>query len=111
MAGGPSPEEIARTQANQLARAVEWLNKHWKGERECPICHSTEWSVGTFIHLTDAPFLTFGLVSTYRVFCPVTCTTCFYTWQFDAGAAGLTAEPDKASGASEDEQPAAGETG
>ena len=74
-------------------RAMEWLNKHWQGEKACPVCQSNNWTIGDLIGVT----LTFTKntinlgAPLYPVFL-ATCGTCGYTLFFNAIVAGFTFE-------------------
>jgi hypothetical protein len=81
------PEESERQQQAAQDQAVSWLDEHWQGARKCPICGHQDWAVGELIYHQLVNYG--GVVVSYRIMVPVTCTTCFYTWQFDGHKSGV----------------------
>ncbi len=79
----PEPDKAGRGQ-----RALEWLNKHWLGPRNCPICERQNWTILDLVDMRvfSGPKIILGPV---YVMVPVMCTTCKYTWQFNAIEAGV----------------------
>ena len=67
--------------------AIQWLEGHWKGERQCPICQASAWGVGddllrlwTSKHVPSYPCIV------------VVCNNCGYTMLFNAVRMGLLPE-------------------
>lgn len=75
-------------------RAMEWLNKWWRGPKDCPICGHNNWGISESVTevrpYTGAPFMVSGGV--YPLFL-VVCGTCGYTHFFNALVAGLEPMP------------------
>lgn len=75
-------------------KAVSWLNKHWQGNKLCPICSHNEWTVSDEL-AEIRPFkggaLTVG-GSLYPLLV-VTCATCGHTLLFNAVLSGLAQGP------------------
>ena len=71
-------------------KAIAWLNKHWKGNRLCPVCANNKWSVSDDI-IEIRPFRGGSLVvgGSLYPFIAVTCATCGNTLLFSAKVAGL----------------------
>jgi len=71
-------------------KASAWLEKHWKGDRRCPVCANNTWGVSDDI-VEMRPFRGGSLVAggvIYPLF-TVTCETCGFTQLFNAVLAGL----------------------
>jgi hypothetical protein len=75
----------------QITRLKEWVANHWKGDGNCPVCHSNNWEVGS--HLIVSPIISpsggmrfGGPVYPYAF---ITCTVCAYTLHFNAVMIGL----------------------
>jgi len=83
-----TPEELAEGERAYREKAFEWLDQHWHGSRECPICRSRSWAIGELVLIQVARYSSLAATA-WRFMCPVTCLTCYYTWQFDAAAAGV----------------------
>lgn len=71
-------------------RGMAWLNKHWQGQKACPICRSNVWSLSdSSVEIRE--FHGGNLViggSLYPLFF-VACNICGYTMFFNAVIAGL----------------------
>jgi len=86
-------EELAEGERVYRGKALQWLNQHWEGERQCPICRSQNWAIGELVLIQVARYSSPAAMA-WRFMCPVTCLTCYYTWQFDAAAAGIITVAD-----------------
>jgi hypothetical protein len=85
--GGVTIRDQIRDQ--QRSAAAMWLQDHWSRPRACPICGTQNWIIGD---LVEVPIYTGGARNLYagaRVMVPITCSTCYYTWQFDAVESGI----------------------
>ncbi len=88
-------EDQDQARQAQRDRARAWLDAHWEGNRQCPICRSENWVIGDPVDMRLYSGGGLNLLAGTRVMCPVTCDTCYYTWQFDAVESGvLDAQPD-----------------
>ena len=79
------PEEVLDRE-----KAIEWLEKHWKGTKACPICASNTWAIGEKpVEVRD--FRGGGLFVGGPVYplLIVTCQTCGNTLFFNALVARL----------------------
>jgi hypothetical protein len=85
----PPPEQAP--EKPDLAAVVAWFEKHWKGEKSCPVCGTSQWAVAKdFVH---APIWTpqggtFLGVGAYPLVM-ITCTVCAYAITFSAVRMGL----------------------
>ena len=71
-------------------KAIASLDKHWKGDRNCPVCQKNSWVVGDEL-VEMRPFHGGALVTgghLYPLFA-VTCDVCGHTLLFNAIVAGL----------------------
>jgi hypothetical protein len=61
-------------------RAMEWLNKHWQGQKFCPICQNNNWtisdSVGVLLPVSESGIDIGGLAYPLLL---LTCGVCGYT--------------------------------
>ena len=70
-----------------------WIDEHWKGQRECPICENSRWRIGNMVgevqqfggddRFVEEPVYPLVLV---------TCATCGYTLLFNAAVIGVVEE-------------------
>ena len=79
-----------------LAKAAEWLDLHWKGDWNCPICGNSDWG-GEEQAMELRAFDEGRLLSTGPVIplFVITCTTCGNTLFFNAILAGLVEKPEQ----------------
>lgn len=82
----------AREQREKLdvQKAMDWLDKHWRGSRICPVCQNNSWGISDEV-VEMRPFRGGSLIvggSIYPLF-TVTCDTCGHTLLFNALVAGL----------------------
>ena len=70
--------------------AIAWLNKHWHGNRLCPVCGHNSWTVSDEL-VEIRPFKGGAMVLGGALFplMVVTCTTCGHTLLFNAVVVGL----------------------
>jgi predicted nucleic-acid-binding Zn-ribbon protein len=76
-----------------IEKANEWLDTHWKGNRNCPICGNISWS-GNDTPVEVRSFEEGRLGRSVIPFLTITCYTCGNTLFFNAILAGLVAEPE-----------------
>jgi hypothetical protein len=58
------------------AKLAAWLEKHWKGEKLCPICKSNDWSISEkALQLRDWKRSTLQ-VPTFQVVAMIHCRVC-----------------------------------
>lgn len=71
-------------------RFAEWLNRHWTGNKVCPICGNNNWSVPEEL-VEVRPFSGGTLVLGGRLFphAIIICKVCGHTLLFNAMVAGL----------------------
>ena len=79
----------------ELSKAVEWLDKHWKGDWICSICGNSDWG-GDDQAMELRRFNAGRLAATGPVIplLVITCSTCGNTLFFNAILAGLVERPD-----------------
>jgi len=68
-------------------KAINWLEEHWKGNRECPVCGHNSWSISD--ELVEVKPYKGNLLPAVYPLVAVTCNTCGYTFLFNAVVAGL----------------------
>lgn len=77
-------------------KVADWLKKNWKGAKQCPICHSNDWNIGSKpVEIRE--FSGGGLVVGGPVYplVNVTCNVCGYTLLFNAIVSGLIEREEK----------------
>jgi len=77
--------------AEQADAAIQWLERHWTGKRQCPICGSDQWHVGEHFVTPIVLGRNNGLVlgGTAYPHLIVTSTTCGYAMFVNAVIAGV----------------------
>lgn len=96
------PTHDGRLTEEELAKAVDWLNKQWKPGK-CPFCGQETWEVLDHL-LTPVRFTPGGGIALGGVTLPslpIVCTTCGYTAFMNAIVMGIlspqkTPETEKA---------------
>ena len=72
------------------SKVIEWLEKHWKSPRACPICHNNNWSVSDKLwelrEFRGSHLVVGGPVVPLVA---VTCQVCAHTVFFNAIAVGV----------------------
>jgi len=43
------PDEAGKLTVEEKTRAAEWINQHWHGTKQCPICHQTVWNIADHV--------------------------------------------------------------
>ena len=78
-----------------LEKANEWLDRHWKGDRICPICGNSSWA-GNDQVMEVRSFDEGRLPAAAPVipFLTITCSTCGNSLFFNAILAGLVELPE-----------------
>ena len=78
-----------------IEKANQWLDKHWKGNRTCPICGNSSWS-GNDTPMEVRSFDGGRLAANGPVipFLTIACATCGHTLFFNAILAGLVERPE-----------------
>ena len=66
----------------------QWLNRHWKGSKMCPICSTNNWHLGELV-VELQPFQQMMPGGSVVPLVPLTCLTCGHTLLFNALLAGL----------------------
>ena len=76
-------------------KILDWLDQHWKGTRDCPICSNNRWSVSDEL-VELRPYRGGALVTGGAIypFIVVTCSTCGHTLLFNGVVAGLLKEQE-----------------
>jgi hypothetical protein len=76
----------------QKEMALTWLMKHWKGEKQCPICGSNDWILGD--HIVFPPLFSGSGLSVggpaYPQFMVIS-VPCGHTLYFNALVSGIMA--------------------
>jgi hypothetical protein len=89
-------DDTNKMSAQQAEDAIAWLERHWKGKRECPICGSNNWHVGEHFVTPTVIAPNGGLVlggTSYPHFI-VTSTDCGYAILINAVIAGIFRAPE-----------------
>jgi len=86
--------EDGRITEDQRARAVKWLDKHWKDQGRCSVCHANGWQMGDYL-VEIRPFRSEGFLIGGPVYPQLilTCNTCGHTVLINAISAGVLAPP------------------
>jgi hypothetical protein len=83
-----------------LERASAIIEKKWTGSKKCPICQSSQWSIGTMgaiprnLREDGGEGMDFNNVFPTL---PILCVTCGYTLFFNTIVAGITESPPEES--------------
>jgi hypothetical protein len=85
----------------QLDAAIGWINQHWKGKQECPICGSDNWHLSehfvTPVVITPQQGVNFGAAAYPHII--MTSAPCGYAIFINAVVAGIYKRPeDKTNG-------------
>jgi len=59
------------------AKVQDWLNKHWMGQKHCPICGNNNWTISDTIY-EFRPFLRGGIAVGGGAVIPTVVVTCNY---------------------------------
>lgn len=76
---------MTTTRNVDIDKAIEWIDEHWTGQKECPICKNTGWFVGDVIGEIrqmgrDQRFV----ASSFFPVIVLSCKTCGYSLLFNA---------------------------
>jgi hypothetical protein len=75
---------------------AEWLNKHWVGQKRCPICQSNDWRVSKkAVELREFHGAGLALGGPIYPLVSLTCKVCGHTLLFNAIVAKLIAQKEK----------------
>lgn len=76
-----------------IDKAMAWIDEHWTGQKECPICKNSVWFVGDVMGEMREMHPTKRLISgSLYPMVVVSCRTCGYTLLFNAVVIGLVEE-------------------
>jgi len=73
-----------------VQKALDWLNKHWKGDKVCSVCVNNSWTVSE--EIVEIRGFHKGTPALGQLLYPLivaTCNTCGHTLLFNAVIAGL----------------------
>jgi len=77
-----------------ITQVTEWLNKHWRDGRQCPICQNSNWNISNMLYefrvFHDGNLVIGGPV--YPAVA-VTCNVCGHTLFFNALKIGIIKSP------------------
>ncbi|MBN2286075.1 MAG: hypothetical protein JXI43_06480 [Tissierellales bacterium] len=74
-------------------KIVDWINGHWSGKHECPICKDTSWMAEPLpFAMNQHRGVSFYSSDKKLPLFPVTCTNCGYTLMFNAMITGILEE-------------------
>jgi hypothetical protein len=83
---------------DQSKKLIAWLEEKWQGEKKCPVCQHTNWTLNSLIYklipFDQGVFIAGGPV--YPVV-PVICNNCGNVMFFNALKTGLIDQPKKES--------------
>lgn len=69
-----------------VLKAVEWVNQQWKGNKQCPICDSNDWTVNdSLVEVREMADYAPNILPIFTI----TCNVCGNTIFFNAIIAGL----------------------
>ena len=91
----PMTQKASNLETIDTHRALDWLNDRWSQSKNCPICDSSKWEVGS--QLVEVKVFTrkdFLPGTPVRALVIVTCSNCGYTILFDAVAAGIVSNEE-----------------
>lgn len=81
---------MTTAQNTDREKVSAWIDEHWKGQRKCPICENSRWSIGEVVGEVQQMHVNRRLLgeSLYPLVV-VTCAVCGYTLMFNAVVIGL----------------------
>jgi hypothetical protein len=85
---------MVQLQAEQIVKAIIWLEQKWTEARRCPYCGNPHWEVGTPVEITlGNPMFGTPIQSPMSPMFPVMCTNCGNTVFINAILAGVVPAP------------------
>jgi len=79
----------------KVKHVKEWLDKHWTGDHNCPICKSNVWQIVGMVY-EIARFTTEPTTAkTVFPIVNIVCQTCAYTMSFNALVIGVVEQQQK----------------